>query len=307
MDIAIMIEGQNGLNWPRWQKIARAVEDLGFAGLFRSDHFTNANPPDKDSLELWISLAWLADHSDRIVFGPLVTPLSFRHPVQTARMALAVDDLSKGRLVLGLGAGWQVREHQKFGFELLEVPERMDRFAEGVEVVSRLLHNSKPVDFRGDFYTLDQAILYPHPARPGGPPILIGGSGRKRTLPLVARFADEWNAAFIPVEEFADLNRYLDRILTERGRDPMEVRRSFMNSCIFGSSEDEVNRKVEARTGERRSSQEMRQRGAFVGTGEQIRDQIDRLGEAGAQMVMLQWLDLDDLESLEAMGKIIIS
>ena len=307
MDIAIMIEGQNGLNWPRWQKIARAVEDLGFAGLFRSDHFTNANPPDKDSLELWISLAWLADHSDRIVFGPLVTPLSFRHPVQTARMALAVDDLSKGRLVLGLGAGWQVRVHQKFGFELLEVPERMDRFAEGVEVVSRLLHSSKPVDFRGNFYTLDQAILYPHPARPGGPPILIGGSGRKRTLPLVARFADEWNAAFIPVEEFADLNRYLDRILTERGRDPMEVRRSFMNSCIFGSSEDEVNRKVEARTGESRSSQEMRQRGAFVGTGEQIREHINRLGGAGAQMVMLQWLDLDDLESLEAMGKIIIS
>ena len=307
MEVAIMIEGQNGLNWPRWQGIARTVEDLGYSGLFRSDHFTNANPPDKDSLELWVSLTWLADHTERIEFGPLVTPLSFRNPIHTARMALAVDDLSEGRLILGLGAGWQEREHQKFGFDLLEVPERMDRFEEGVEVISRLLHSSKPVDYRGDFYTLDQAILYPRPARPGGPPILIGGTGRERTLPLVARFADEWNAAFIPVEQFAELNRYLDRILEERGREPDEVRRSFMNTCIYGSDEEEVNRKVEARTGGHRSPDELRKRGAFVGTGEQIREQIDRLGEAGAQMVMLQWLDLDDLEGLKAMGKIIIS
>jgi F420-dependent oxidoreductase-like protein len=307
MEIAIMIEGQNGLNWSRWQRIAQVTEDLGFDGLFRSDHFTNANPPDKDSLELWTSLTWLADHTEWIVFGPLVTPLSFRNPVQTARMALAVDDLSNGRLILGLGAGWQAREHQKFGFELLEVPERMERFEEGVEVISRLLHSTLPVGYRGDFYTLDEAILYPRPARPGGPPILIGGTGRARTLQLVARFADEWNAAFIPIEEFASLNRHLDRLLEERGREPSEVRRSFMNSCIFGTNESEVNRKVEERTSGRRSQEELRERGAFVGTGEDILDQIDRLEEAGAQMVMLQWLDLDDLESLEAMAKVIIS
>lgn len=115
LEIAIMIEGQNGLNWPRWQRIVRLVEDLGFAGLYRSDHYTNASPPDLDSLELWVSLTWLAAHTKRIEFGPLVTPVSFRHPTMTARMAAAVDDLSGGRLTLGVGAGWQEREHTNYG------------------------------------------------------------------------------------------------------------------------------------------------------------------------------------------------
>ncbi len=117
-EIAIMVEGQMGLNWARWQRIVRAVEDLGFVGLYRSDHFTNPEPPDYDSLELWVSLVWLASHTTRIEFGPLVTPVSFRHPAMTARMASAVDDLSGGRLVLGVGAGWQVREHRDHSYDL---------------------------------------------------------------------------------------------------------------------------------------------------------------------------------------------
>lgn len=93
-EIAIMVEGQNGLNWPRWKKIARTVESHGFSGLFRSDHFTNSSPPERDSLELWTPLTWLASHTERIEFGPLVTPVSFRQPVFTARMAKDVDHLS---------------------------------------------------------------------------------------------------------------------------------------------------------------------------------------------------------------------
>ncbi len=98
MEIAIMVEGQNGLDWPRWQRIARAVEDLGFVGLYRSDHYTNAELPDKDSLELWVSLTWLASHTERIEFGPMVSPVLFRHPTMTARVSCAMDDLSNGRL-----------------------------------------------------------------------------------------------------------------------------------------------------------------------------------------------------------------
>src|SRR5574338_1726373 len=101
VEIAIMIEGQDGLTWPRWMRLARAVEDLGFAGLYRSDHFTNAAPPDKESLELWVSLTWLASNTRRIEFGPLVSPVSFRHPIFTARIGAQVDDLSGGRLRLG--------------------------------------------------------------------------------------------------------------------------------------------------------------------------------------------------------------
>jgi alkanesulfonate monooxygenase SsuD/methylene tetrahydromethanopterin reductase-like flavin-dependent oxidoreductase (luciferase family) len=168
LEIAIMIEGQNGLNWPRWQGIVRAVEELGFTGLYRSDHYTNANPPDKDSLELWVSLTWLAANTERIEFGPLVSPVSFRDPTMTARMASAVDDLSNGRLTLGLGAGWQEREHENFGWQLLDIPERFDRFEEGLTVISQLLQNDEPVDFEGEYYELNEAIVLPRPQRPGG-------------------------------------------------------------------------------------------------------------------------------------------
>lgn len=154
LEVAIMLEGQNGLTWPRWQKIVRLVEELGFVGLYRSDHFTNMNPPDKDSLELWVSLTWLACNTSRIAFGPLVTPFSFRHPVLTSRMASAVDDLSNGRLTLGLGAGWQEREHQLFGFDLLDVRSRFDRLDEGLQVVTQLLKNDSPVSFSGKYFNL---------------------------------------------------------------------------------------------------------------------------------------------------------
>src|SRR5512139_3911249 len=171
IEVAIMIEGQNGLNWKRWQSIATTVEVCGYAGLYRSDHYTNSNPPDLDSLECWVSLTWLATNTKRIEFGPLVTPFSFRHPAHTARMAAAVDDLSGGRLVLGLGAGWQEREHHLFGFDLLEPAERFHRFKEGMEVVTRLLQSNEPVTFEGQYYQLRGATLLPHPQRPGGPRI----------------------------------------------------------------------------------------------------------------------------------------
>ena len=168
LEIAIMIEGQNGLNWPRWQNIAAAVEDLGFAGLYRSDHFTNKDVPDMDSLECWTSLTWLASHTKRIEFGPLVSPVSFRTPALTARMAAAVDDLSGGRLTLGLGAGWQEREHRLFGLELLDMKSRFARFHEGLEVITRLLKSDQPVSFEGIIFSCAKpACCRPHSARAG--------------------------------------------------------------------------------------------------------------------------------------------
>ena len=168
IELAIMIEGQDGLNWERWQRIAAATEDLGFAGLYRSDHYTNATGPDKDSLELWVSLTWLASNTKRIEFGPLVSPVSFRQPTMTARMASAVDDLSGGRLILGVGAGWQEREHANYSWDLLDIPGRFSRFEEGLQIISRLLHSDVPIAHNGHHYNLNEAILLPRPQRPGG-------------------------------------------------------------------------------------------------------------------------------------------
>ncbi|MDQ7820784.1 MAG: TIGR03560 family F420-dependent LLM class oxidoreductase [Armatimonadota bacterium] len=303
MDIAIMIEGQNGLTWDRWRAVARAVEDLGFAGLYRSDHFTNPAPPDRESLELWVSLAWLATHTARIAFGPLVTPCSFRHPVHTARMAAAVDDLSGGRLTLGMGAGWQEREHALFGFDLLDLRERFVRFEESLEVATRLLRSDGPVTFSGRYYRLNGAVLLPRPRRPGGPPILVGGNGIHRTLPLAARYAAEWNATFQTPQAFAGLSRRLDALLQARGQDPQTVRRSLMTGVVFGSTEQEVRRRLERRG---RPVEQLRARGVVVGTPQEVVDQLAAFEKAGVQRVMLQWLDLDDLDGLEALARAVL-
>jgi F420-dependent oxidoreductase-like protein len=300
LEIAVMIEGQNGLTWPRWQKIARLVEDLGFVGLFRSDHFTNSNGSELDSLELWTSLTWLASHTKRIDFGPLVTPFSFRHPVHTARMASAVDDLSGGRLILGLGAGWNQREHHVFGFDLLETKPRFDRFEEGMQVVTRLLQSDTPVMFEGQYYQLRGATLLPRPERPGGPRILIGGNGIKRTLSYVVRYADEWNCVSLLPDDFARLNGRLTEMLNQAGRDPGSVRRSMMTGCVFGKDEAALNRKINMYG---KTLQEIQQSGAVAGGIKDIKEQLRGLEEAGLQRIMLQWLDLDDLESLEVLAK----
>jgi F420-dependent oxidoreductase-like protein len=302
IDIAIMIEGQNGLNWKRWQNIAALVETNGYKGLYRSDHYTNANPPDQDSLECWTSLTWLASHTKHIEFGPLVTPMSFRHPTHTARMASAVDDLSGGRLTLGIGAGWQEREHHNYGWELLSPTDRFNRLEEGLEVIARLFKSNHPVDYQGTYYHLHDAILLPRPARPDGPPILVGGNGSTRTLPLVARYAQVWNGLLIPPDEFSRLNKKLDEYLILQGRRPQEVRRSLMTGCIFGSDHEEVERKVNLRTKGLRTRSDLRQRGMIVGTAEEIIEQCQQLAGIGVQRIMLQWLDLDDTKGLEAMA-----
>jgi F420-dependent oxidoreductase-like protein len=301
MDVAIMVEGQNGLTWPRWQGIARAVEELGFAGLYRSDHMTNGQGPDLESLELWTSLTWLAGHTSRIEFGPMVSPVSFRHPVNTARMASAVDDLSGGRLRLGLGAGWQDREHDHFGFDLLPVPQRLARYREGVEVTVSLLRSDTPVTFEGDYYHLRDAILLPRPQRQGGPAIVIGG--KRGVLALAAQYADEWNVPFVSAATFADLSRRLDQLLRERGRASDQVRRTLMTNVIFGHSRAELQAKLAARA---RSADDLHAAGILVGVGEEVREQLGALAAAGVQTVMLQWLDLDDLDGLARFARAVL-
>jgi F420-dependent oxidoreductase-like protein len=299
LEIAIMIEGQNGLTWPRWQKIARLVEDAGFIGLFRSDHFTNARPPDLESLELWTSLTWLADNTKRIEFGPLVTPLSFRYPAFTARMASAVDDLSGGRLTLGLGAGWQDREHHLFGFDLLEPKSRFDRFEEGMEVVTRLLQSDEPVTFEGQYFQIRGATLLPRPQRKDGPRILVGGEG-KRLLANVVRYAVEWNCVMQNAADFSRLNKSLSEMLTTAGKQPESIRRSMMTNCIFGKDDLALKEKIDARG---RTLEQLRQRGIIVGSTTAINEQLQELEQVGLQRIMLQWLDLDDLDGLEALAK----
>ncbi len=271
MDISLMIEGQMGLTWPRWQRVVAEAEELGFAGVFRSDHFINPNPPESDSLEMIVSLTYLASHTKRVHFGPLVAPLSFRNPTLLARQAAALDDLSSGRMILGLGAGWQEREHEVFGFDLGDVPTRLRRLTEGLEVITSLLKSDEPISYEGQFYRLRGATLLPRPQRPGGPRILVGGNGTQRTLPLVVRYADIWNGVFMRPDQFRERMTILDTLLAKAGRQPGDVRRTMMY-------------------------------GQFQGHDALI-DLLPEYKEVGMEEIMVQWLDLDNIDALRSLAR----
>jgi F420-dependent oxidoreductase-like protein len=295
--IGIMIEGQDGLYWTRWQRILQAAEDFGYQCVFRSDHYTNAAPPDKDSLELWVSLTYAASHTKRIEFGSCVAPTTFRHPAMTARMAAAVHDLSDGRLILGLGAGWNQYEHNKFGVPFYDLATRYEMLTDALEITARLFLTDSPVSYQGKHYSLDNAQILPRPKR-GGPPILIGGNGPKRTLSLVAKYADEWNGVYIPLETYKERAQQLNAMLQENGRAADDVKRSLMTQVIFGKDDAALQAKLEGR-----SAGELVARGLIVGTASAIVDQVSRYAEAGVERFMLQWLDQDDIEGLELIAR----
>jgi alkanesulfonate monooxygenase SsuD/methylene tetrahydromethanopterin reductase-like flavin-dependent oxidoreductase (luciferase family) len=299
IDVGLMLECQDGVNWPRWQRIARAVEEAGYAGLYRSDHFTNPDGPHLDALELWTSLTWLATHTSRISFGPVVAPVSFRDPRIMAWQAASVHTLAPGRLRLGLGAGWSLREHGEWGFDLLDLDSRFLRYQEGLEIVTRLVRSEGPVSFAGQFYPLQNAELVPNPVSLGALPIVIGGNGPRRTLPLAARFADEWNGVYLTIDGFRERSQLLDRLLRDEGRRPEDLRRTLMTRVIFGKDEAELTARL---AGE--DADELRAAGRIVGTAKEIPEQIWALEAAGVQGVMLQWVDdLDDVEGIAALGR----
>lgn len=296
MKVSITVEGQRGLTWDKWKVFAPTVEDFGFSGLYRSDHFIDATPPDLPSLEMWVSLTWLADHTNKMQIGSLVTPFSFRHPVHTARMASDIHNLSQNRFVLGVGAGWGggEREHHMFGFDLLSVKERLLRFEEGLEVTSLLLHNDTPVSFSGQFYQLNDAFFIPPKKDQSTPPIMIGGNGKRVILSLAAKYADEWNAIYRTPAQFAELNTKLDKLLDEMQRPRQSVKRSQMMGLIFGEDQ----RNLDAQLGGK-SADDFSEKGLLVGCASQIIDQLKALKNAGMEQVILQWSDLDNLNRLE--------
>lgn len=311
LELAVMIEGQDGLNWPRWQAIARATEDGGFAALYRSDHFVAHRGPRKDALELWASQTWLASHTRRIEFGPLVSPVSFRDAVMLTRQALTLDSLSGGRFVFGVGVGWMEREHAMFGYELGDKRTRMARLAEALEVITRLAKGDEPAKFDGSFYRLSDAWLLPRSPRPGGPRLLVGGSGPRRTLPLTARYADVWNCGSRSPDAFQEASRRLDELLPAEGRAPADLRRTLMQQVICYRDEADLGRRLrlEADKAPGQSPAELlaavrtRSPSVIAGRPEQVVEQILAYGAAGVEEIMIQRFDLDDIEGLQLIAE----
>jgi F420-dependent oxidoreductase-like protein len=299
MDVGLMVEGQNGLTWERWNHILRLAERLGFPTLFRSDHYFIG--PQQDALEAFISFAVAARETSRIRFGPLVSPVTFRTPVEVARMASQIDLLSGGRFVLGMGAGWNEAEHRAYGIPFPPIGERFARLEEGIRLM-KALWGPGPASFDGRFFRLDGANLLPKPA-PGRPPILIGGSGEKKTLRLVARYADEWNAVNLSPAAFAQKVAVLERHCEAEGRDPATIRRSMMTFAVIGPDTATLDRATERMmrmwgappgTTPAQYREGLAARGMIVGGRERILEALAQYAAHGLQELQFQHFLFDD-------------
>ena len=307
MQFGIMIEAQEDLTWERWLQLIDLCETLGFESLWRSDHLTSViGVAERETLALWPSLTAVALRSTRLIFGQLVSPLTFRHPVELAQNAVALDRLSEGRYRLGLGAGWNEREHRAFGFPLPPVGERMDRLAEAIAVI-KLLWTGKPVSFSGRFYRLEEAQMHPTPLRPEGVPLVIGGGGEKRLLRIVAECASDWNAVSLHPDGYAAKVAALERHCTAIGRDPAQISRSWMVGHLIGRDERELRERAQRLQRILVSLQglspdetiaRLRERGWLVGTPVEVIEQVRARAALGVSRLMLQTFDLDDLEVL---------
>lgn len=306
--LSVSLEGWLGLTWDHWKRFAAEIEPCGFASLFLSDHFLLQEPPAHPSLELIVALTYLATQTNRIHFGSMVAPLSIRDPVLLARQAAALDDLSRGRMILGVGAGWNEPEHAMFGYHLGDIKTRMARLEEGLDVILRLLRSDEPVSYAGRFFQLRQAMLLPRPHRPGGPPILIGGTGPHRTLPLVARYADSWNAIRLTPEEFRARSSHLDQLLHAAGRAARVVKRTVTVPVFCGRTASEIEHQTRGirrfRVFADMPLHELRtQRAAIVGSPEDVVRQIRAYADAGADEVLVHWFTTDDTDGLKALAE----
>ena len=292
-----MIEAQEGLSWERWRRICHDTDTLGFASLRRSDHLISlAGDAGRDCIECWTSLALAAEWTKRIEFGPMVSPMTFRFPSVLAKMAAGVDAISGGRLLLGVGAGWNEHEHRMFEIPFLTTKERFDRLEAGIKTMREIW-----------------AKTYPKPAR-NPIPLLIGGGGPNRTLPLAAREAAEWNLSNLDADEFRRLRMVLEQRCAEIGRDPATIKRSVMTTYIIGRNQGELRDRA-LKLGEvmaRLTGQDadevlrtMRSR-AFVGTPEEIAEQMRQHAKLGVDLFMLQHFLLDDSDALQLLAKDVI-
>jgi alkanesulfonate monooxygenase SsuD/methylene tetrahydromethanopterin reductase-like flavin-dependent oxidoreductase (luciferase family) len=291
--IGIMLEGQEGLSWERWRRICVDCDTLGFASLRRSDHLISLmNDPERDCVECWTSLALAAEWTKRIEFGPMVSPMTFRVPSVLAKMAAAVDALSGGRLILGVGAGWNENEHRVFDIPFLNERERFERLEAGIKKMREIWDMTNPKPIRNPI------------------PLLIGGRGVKRTPPLVAREAAEWNLSRLDADMFTQRRELLERCCAEIGRDPATIRRSVMTTYIIGRDQAELReralklREVIPSLRDLDADQvlaKMRQQ-AFVGTPEEVAEQMRVHARLGVDLFMLQHFVLDDHDALQLLA-----
>ena len=309
MQLCLMIEGQEDVTWPQWVALARACEAHGIATLLRSDHYLDldGSHPDRGALDAWGTICALAAVTDTLRLGTLVSPATFRHPSELAKLVTTADRISGGRVELGLGAGWNELEHAAHGFALGPIGERIDRLAEQLAVIHGTWTSTpeSPFSFDGDLYRLRDLVAVPAPVQRPHPPLLMGGMAGPRAAGLAARFADEYNTVFPTPDEVRERKARVDAACAAAGRDPIGF--SVMTGVVVGADAADLadraarwERWTGAATGSLLGDPPP---GFIVGVVDEVAGRLAALGEAGASRVMCQHLLHDDLEMVALLGE----
>jgi F420-dependent oxidoreductase-like protein len=305
MRLRIFTEPQQGASYDTLLRVAKATEDLGFDAFFRSDHYLKMGgvsglPGPTDA---WVTLGGLARETSRIRLGTLVTAATFRHPGPLAISVAQVDQMSGGRVELGIGAGWYEAEHAAYAMPFPALGERFDRYEEQLAIITGLwgTADGEKFQFSGKHYTVTDSPGLPKPAQRPGPPVIIGGGGKKRTPRLAARYAAEFNLPFATVEATAAAFGRVKEACAAAGRAEGSLTCSVAHTVVCGRTPEEVARRAEAIG---RDPEQLRTQG-LAGSPAEIADQIGAYAELGAETVYLQVLDLDDLDHLELLAELI--
>jgi F420-dependent oxidoreductase-like protein len=305
MKLRIFTEPQQGASYATLRTVAKAAEDLGFDGFFRSDHYlkmggVSGMPGPTDA---WATLAALATETTRLRLGTLMTAATFRLPGPLAITVAQVDEMSGGRVEFGLGAGWYETEHTAYGIPFPSVRERFDRFAEQLAIITGLWETpvEETFSFKGQYYQLTDSPGLPKPAQSPRPPVIIGGGGPRRTPALAARYADEFNAAFQPPSESEALFSRVREACTAAGRDPSTMTFSAAQVVCVGRDSAEYERRAAAIG---RDPETLRSEG-LAGSPEEVAAKIAAYSAAGASRLYLQVLDLSDIEHLELIATLL--
>jgi F420-dependent oxidoreductase-like protein len=299
MRLRIFTEPQQGASYATLRRVATAAEDLGFDAFFRSDHLLKMGnvsglPGPTDT---WATLAGLATETSRIRLGTLVTCSTFRLPGPLAVTIAQVDEMSGGRVEFGLGAGWFEAEHRAYGVPFPPLRERFDRFAEQLAIITGLWETpeGETFSFDGAYYQVEDSPALPKPAQRPRPPVIIGGGGRRRTPALAAKYAGEFNAAFVSAQNCAGMYSRVGEACQESGRDPSSMVFSAAQVVCCGKDEPELRWRAAAIG---RELPELRSNG-LAGTPSEIVDRIGEFAQAGTSRMYLQILDLEDIGHLE--------
>jgi F420-dependent oxidoreductase-like protein len=305
MRVALMIEGQDGVTWDDWLRLAGLCELHGIETLFRSDHYgAIGSTPGAAALDAWGTICALAAVTNKVRLGTLVSPVTFRHPSILARLAVTADHVSLGRVEVGMGSAWYEWEHEAYGFPFEDGPTRFARLEEQVQVVLGSWTEDE-FDFEGRFYRLRGARPAPRPLQQPHPPLILGGSVRPRFARLAARFADEVNTTSATVEDCRERRRRLDDACLELGRDPATLPLSLMTLTVVGEGRDDVRDRLSRALRPGRDADEALSRAGdrwLVGTVAEVAERIEAYERAGVSRVMLQQLDHRDSEQTVLIG-----